>query len=79
MSNLQTILNFMGGIIMGGFAWFITMMWNRIDSVRSELAQHKAETPKDYVSKEDYRNDMSYIKSALDEILRTLGTKADRT
>ena len=78
MFTIQHAIDVLIGIIMSGLAWFAALIWGRVESLQKELSDHKAETPKEYVSKEDYRSDMEYVKNALDDILKALGSKADR-
>jgi hypothetical protein len=79
MFTLQHAIDVLLSIIMGGLAWFAGLIWGKVDSLQKDLAAHQAATPKEYVSKEDYRSDMDYVKNALDNILRALGDKADRS
>ena len=78
MFTLQHAIDVLLGIIMSGLAWFAGLIWGKVESLQKELAEHKALVPAIYVSKEDYREDMKYVKDALDKILMVLGNKADR-
>lgn len=78
MFTLEHAIDVLLSIIMGCLAWFAGLIWGKVDGLQKELAEHKALIPSNYVSKEDYRADMKYVKDALDKILVALGSKADR-
>ena len=78
MFSAQHVIDGLIGVIMSLFAAIAGVLWGKVEGLQKELAEHKASTPKEYVSKEDYRADMDYVKNALDDILRALGGKADR-
>ncbi len=78
MYTAQHVIDGLIGVILSVFAAIAGVLWGKVEGLQRELSEHKTEVPKVYVSKEDYREDMKYVKDALDDILRALGSKADR-
>ena len=67
----QTLINLviMGGMTVAG--WFLRSMWEAIREVEKDL-------PRNYIRREDYRDDMHEIKKMLGAIFDKLGNKADK-
>ena len=67
----QTVFNLllMGG--MGVAGWFVRQMWEAIREIEKDL-------PKNYIRREDHRDDMIEIKKMLGAIFDKLDNKADK-
>jgi hypothetical protein len=68
-------------LIGGGFAilgWFAREMWDAVKELRVDLATLREDLPKDYVAKDDYREDIKEIKAMLEKIFEKLEEKVDR-
>jgi len=65
------------GISLIGFfgGWTLNRIYQAIDKLDKDVR----EMPRVYVSKDDYKNDLSDIKSMLNKIFDKLDTKADKT
>lgn len=78
-NDLQAILNvaFTLGAAAGG--WFAREMWSAVKGLTTDLANLRAELPKTYLSKDDYRQDLQRIEVMLNRILDKIDSKADKT
>lgn len=72
--DLQIFFNI--AVAIAGFlgGWILNNISRSIDVLDKDVR----EMPKTYVTKEDYKSDISEIKDMLAEIYRELRTKADR-
>ena len=74
----QTIVN----IILGGastvLGWFLREMWSAVKELKADLAKLREELPKDYVARDDYRDDIREIKMLLQKLFEKLEGKVDR-
>ena len=77
MENQHLINALLGG----GFTvlgWFARELWAAVKELKSDLASLREDLPKEYVAKDDYREDIRDIKAMLAKIFEKLENKADR-
>lgn len=72
----DAILQIIGAFVLAVGGWFMRELWGAVKELRTDLAALRADIPKEYVSKEDYRNDLGRIHELLDKIYDKLDTKA---
>jgi len=68
-------------LIGGGFAilgWFARELWAAVKELKADLAKLREDLPKEYVARDDYREDIRDIKAMLAKIFEKLEQKADR-
>jgi len=76
--NNQDLIN---ALIGGGFVvlgWFARELWSAVKELKADLAKLREDLPKEYVARDDYREDIRDIKAMLAKIFEKLEQKADR-
>jgi len=76
--NNQDLIN---ALIGGGFAilgWFARELWSAVKELKADLAKLREDLPREYVARDDYREDIRDIKAMLAKIFEKLEQKADR-
>ena len=74
----QHLINAM---LAGGFTvlgWFARELWAAVKELKADLASLREDLPKEYVAKDDYREDIRDIKAMLAKIFEKLEAKADK-
>jgi len=69
------------GLLACGFTvlgWFARELWSAVKELKSDLASLREDLPKEYVAKDDYREDIRDIKAMLAKIFEKLEAKADK-
>lgn len=66
------------GIGMTVVGWFARELWGAVKELRADLAALREDLPKEYVAKDDYREDIKEIKLLLAKIFEKLENKADK-
>jgi len=74
----QTIFNFILAGVSSVLGWFLREMWSAVKELKSDLAKLREELPKDYVARDDYREDIREIKALLQKLYEKLDGKADK-
>jgi hypothetical protein len=72
----DAILQIFAGFVMALGGWFMRELWGAVKELRTDLAALRADLPKEYVSKNDYQQDIGRIHTLLDKIYDKLDTKA---
>jgi hypothetical protein len=63
--DTQSLLNLLfssAGLILG---WFLRELWAAVKDLKSDLAKLREELPKEYVVKDDYRQDVKELKDMI--------------
>jgi predicted RNA-binding protein with EMAP domain len=76
--ELQSIINFVLAATSAVFGWFAREMWSAVKELKSDLATLREQLPKEYISKNDYRDDMRDVKEMLSKIFDKLDGKQDK-
>ena len=66
------------GIGMTVVGWFARELWGAVKELKADLAALREDLPKEYVAKDDYREDIKEIKLLLAKIFEKLENKADK-
>lgn len=74
--NWDSIVQVGAGLVMAIGGWVLRELWGAVKELRGDLASLRADLPKEYVSKDDYRQDIGRIHELLDKIYDKLDTKA---
>lgn len=74
----DALLQVVGAFIIAVGGWFMRELWGAVKEMRKDLATLRADLPKEYVSKDDYRQDIGRIHELLDRIYEKLEAKAPR-
>jgi hypothetical protein len=74
----QHLINMFLGIGMTVVGWFARELWGAVKELRADLAALREDLPKEYVAKDDYREDIKEIKLLLAKIFEKLENKADK-
>ena len=76
--NNQDLINALLG---GGFTilgWFARELWAAVKELKSDLTKLREELPRQYVARDDYREDIRDIKAMLAKIFEKLDSKVDK-
>ncbi len=74
----QTLLNWVYGGVMTALGWFGRVLWEADRELRQDLSKLREDLPKQYVAKDDYRDDVRDIKAMLEKIFDRLEAKQDK-
>ena len=74
----QHLINMFLGIGMTVVGWFARELWGAVKELKADLAALREDLPKEYVAKDDYREDIREIKALLERIFEKLENKADK-
>ena len=77
MDNQHLINALLGGgfTILG---WFARELWAAVKELKSDLTKLREELPRQYVARDDYREDIRDIKAMLAKIFEKLDSKVDK-
>ena len=64
----QGLLNIVIMTVGSVFGWVLRMLWTASQELKSDLAKLREELPKDYVSKDDYRQDVRELKDMIGKL-----------
>ena len=74
----QQFINLFLGIGLTVMGWFARELWAAVKELKVDLAKLRENLPKDYIAKDDYKEDIREIKSMLAKIFEKLENKADK-
>ena len=74
----QQVINVFLGIGMTVVGWFARELWAAVKELKVDLAKLREDLPKEYVARDDYREDIRDIKGMLAKIFEKLENKADK-
>ena len=74
----QHLINMFLGIAMTVVGWFARELWAAVKELKTDLAKLREDLPKEYVLRDDYRDDIRGIKEMLAKIFDKLENKADK-
>jgi len=76
--DLQTLFNAGLAIASSITGWFARELWSAVKDLKSDLAKLREDLPKEYVSKDDYREDIRELKKMIEKIFDKLDSKSDK-
>ena len=74
----QQFLNIVLGTAMTVIGWFARELWSAVKDLKSDLSKLREDLPKNYVGRDDYREDMRDVKDMLNKIFDRLEAKQDK-
>lgn len=74
----QQLINMFLGVGMTVVGWFARELWAAVKELKADLAKLREDLPKEYVARDDYREDIREIKAMLAKIFEKLEGKADK-
>jgi antirestriction protein len=76
--EMQQIIDLGLGAVMAVIGWFAREMWGAVKELKSDLSKLREDLPKEYVSKDDYRQDIRELKDIMNKVFDRLENKADK-
>ena len=76
--EFQTLFNVAAGIFLSTLGWFGRQLWDAVKDLRSDLHQIGTDLPRNYIAKDEFREDMREVKAILNEIFRKIDEIRDR-
>ena len=74
----QQVINVFLGLGMTVVGWFARELWAAVKELKADLAKLREDLPKDYVARDDYKEDIREVKALLAKIFEKLENKADK-
>lgn len=68
----QGLLNIIIMTVGSVFGWILRMLWTASQELKADLAKLREELPKDYVAKDDYRQDVKELKDMIAKLFDIL-------
>jgi hypothetical protein len=76
--NSQDLLNLAFGASASVLGWFARELWAAVKELKADLAKLREELPRNYVVRDDYKDDIREIKEMLTKLFDRLNGKADK-
>ena len=76
--DIQQLLNVGLSVAMAVIGWFARELWSAVKELKADLSKLREDLPKTYIGRDDYRQDMTEIKSMLSKIFDKLDLKQDK-
>ena len=74
----QNLIDTILGVGLTVLGWFARELWAAVKELKADLAKLREDLPKEYVARDDYREDIREIKAMLAKIFEKLEGKADK-
>lgn len=74
----QNLLNIIFGLVASIGGWFARELWTAVKELKTDLSKLREDLPKNYLVKDDYREDMKKIHEMLNKIFDKLDGKVDK-
>jgi hypothetical protein len=74
----QNLLNAGLVLISSVTGWFARELWTAVKELKIDLAKLREDLPKEYISKDDYKEDIRELKKMIEKIFDKLDNKSDR-
>jgi antirestriction protein len=76
--DYQQLLNIVLGTAMAVVGWFARELWAAVKELKADLYKLREDLPKEYVSKDDYRQDIRELKEIMNKVFDKLEHKLDK-
>lgn len=76
--NTQDLINLGLITVASVLGWFAREMWSAVKDLKADLAKLREELPRNYVIRDDYKDDIREIKEMLTKLFDRLDHKADK-
>jgi hypothetical protein len=76
--DTQQVLNVGLSVAMAVIGWFARELWSAVKELKADLSKLREDLPRTYVGRDDYRQDMTEIKTMLGKIFDKLDLKQDK-
>lgn len=76
--DTQNLINAAAGVALSVLGWFARQLWDAIQKLKDDLSTLREEIAKDYITKDDFKDVVSEIKTLLEKIDSKLDLKADK-
>ena len=71
----QSVINVIIVLVSSVFGWIMRMLWTASQELKSDLAKLREELPKEYVAKDDYRQDVKELKEMIGKLFDLISHK----
>jgi antirestriction protein len=58
--------------------WFARELWSAVKELKADLSKLREDLPKEYVAKDDYRQDIRELKEIMNKVFDRLEHKVDK-
>jgi antirestriction protein len=58
--------------------WFARELWSAVKELKADLSKLREDLPKEYVTKDDYRQDIRELKEIMNKVFDRLEHKVDK-
>ena len=76
--DYQTLLNIGLTLVSSVTGWFARELWSAVKELKADLAKLREDLPKEYVAKDDYKDDIRELKDMINKIFDKLDNKSDK-
>jgi antirestriction protein len=76
--EMQNLINLGGAVAMSVLGWFARELWAAVKDLKSDLSKLREDLPKEYVAKDDYRQDIRELKEIMNKVFDRLENKVDK-
>jgi len=76
--EMQNLINLGVAIGMAVIGWFARELWAAVKDLKSDLSKLREDLPKEYVAKDDYRQDIRELKEIMNKVFDRLENKVDK-
>jgi hypothetical protein len=74
----QDLYNIIVGVAGAAIGWLLKVVWDSVRALQNDMKEIERELHTEYVSKNDYRQDILEMKDILKQIFEKLDRKADK-
>lgn len=74
----QDLYNIIVGVAGAAIGWLLKVVWDSVRALQADMKEIERELHTEYVSKDDYRQDILEVKDILKQIFEKLDRKADK-
>ena len=74
----QLLINLILGGVMSVIGWFARVLWYAVDELKKDLSKLREELPKEYLGKDDYRQDVRELKEMISKLFDILEKRREK-
>jgi hypothetical protein len=76
--ELQQLIDVILGVAMSVVGWFARELWAAVKELKYDLSKMRGDLPKNYIARDDYKDDIRDIRDMLSKIFDKLDNKQDK-